>query len=60
LVLAALGFRTLSMRAPSVGPVKHLLRRVDLGQLRGVIAGARAEGAANLRPAVSAWLADRA
>ncbi len=42
LCLAALGFRVLSMRPASIGPVKHLLRRVDLTEVRQVIEGARA------------------
>ena len=56
LVFAALGFRTLSMRPASIGPVKHLLRRVDLGQARAVIEAARASGAPSVRPAVMDWL----
>ncbi len=55
--LAAIGFRTLSMRPASIGPVKHMLRRVDLGDLRAVIDGARAVGAETVRPAVQAYLA---
>jgi phosphotransferase system enzyme I (PtsP) len=55
-VMAALGFRSLSMRPASVGPVKHLLRRVDLGVARGVIDAARARGEENVRAAVMAWL----
>ncbi|MBS0565044.1 MAG: phosphoenolpyruvate--protein phosphotransferase [Proteobacteria bacterium] len=57
LCLAAIGFRTLSMRPASIGPVKHLIRRVDLAGLRAVLDGARASGATNLRPAVMEWLA---
>ena len=54
---AALGFRRLSMRPSSIGPVKHLIRRVDLGALRRVIDDAREAGEPNLRPIVTAWLA---
>ncbi|MFD1883257.1 phosphoenolpyruvate--protein phosphotransferase [Paracoccus pacificus] len=57
LTLAALGLRRLSMRPASIGPVKHLIRRTDLGQLRQVIDEARSAGATNLRPAVAEWLA---
>lgn len=57
LCLAAIGFRTLSMRPASIGPVKHLIRRVDLTELKAVLERARAEGATNLRPAVMDWLA---
>jgi phosphotransferase system, enzyme I, PtsP len=54
--LAALGFRMLSMRPASVGPVKHLLRRVDLNDVRGVIDAARARGDQSLRPALDEFL----
>jgi phosphotransferase system, enzyme I, PtsP len=55
--LAALGIRTLSMRPASIGPVKHLLRKVDLTEVRGVIDRARDDGAENLRAPVMDWLA---
>ncbi len=56
LCLAAIGIRTLSMRPASIGPVKSLLRRSDLGQVRGIIDAARARGDQSVRPAVMAWL----
>ena len=55
--LAALGFRMLSMRPASIGPVKHLIRRIDLDQARAVIDAARNAGADSARPALMAWLA---
>ena len=54
--LAAMGLRTLSMRPASIGPVKHLMRQVDLRELRRVIEHARAEGHQTVRPAVMEWL----
>ncbi len=57
LVLAALGFRMLSMRPASIGPVKHLLRRVDLTEARAVIDAARDAGASSVRGAITDWLA---
>ncbi|MGG7646049.1 phosphoenolpyruvate--protein phosphotransferase [Rhodovulum sp. YNF3179] len=57
LCFAAIGLRTLSMRPASIGPVKHLLRRVDLAEARAVIDTARASGAQSVRPAVMDWLA---
>lgn len=57
LCLAAIGFRMLSMRPASIGPVKHLIRRVDLGELKALMDRTRASGADNLRPAVMDWLA---
>ena len=57
LALAAIGVRALSMRPASIGPVKALLRRVDLAGARAVIDQARAEGAVTVRPALMEWLA---
>jgi phosphotransferase system enzyme I (PtsP) len=57
LALAAMGLRALSMRPASIGPVKHLLRRVSLHEARQVIEVARAEGAQSVRPALMDWLA---
>lgn len=57
LALAAIGFRSLSMRPASVGPVKALMRRVNLAEARAVIDRARAEGAETARPLLMEWLA---
>ena len=57
LALTALGLRSLSMRPASVGPVKALIRRVNLTEARAVIERARAEGAETARPALMEWLA---
>ena len=54
---AALGFRRLSMRPASIGPVKHLIRRTDLSELKAAIDAARAAGETNLRRTVTDWLA---
>ena len=56
-VFAALGLRQLSMRPASIGPVKSLIRRIDLSALRQVLDEERARGATILRPAVTAFLA---
>jgi len=56
LCFAAMGLRSLSMRPASIGPVKHLLRRVDLNEARAVIDEARESGAQSVRPAVTEWL----
>jgi phosphotransferase system enzyme I (PtsP) len=53
---AAMGLRTLSMRPASIGPVKSLLRRVNLQEAREVIDHARGSGAQSVRPAVMDWL----
>ncbi|MBT8411919.1 MAG: phosphoenolpyruvate--protein phosphotransferase, partial [Octadecabacter sp.] len=56
MAFAALGLRSLSMRPASIGPVKHLLRRVDLGEVKAVIDTARERGDQSVRPALSDWL----
>lgn len=56
LCFAALGLRTLSMRPASVGPVKHMLRRVDLTEVKAVMDAAIAKGDQSVRRAVSDWL----
>ncbi|MDB5664846.1 phosphoenolpyruvate--protein phosphotransferase [Cypionkella sp.] len=57
LAFAAIGLRNLSMRPASIGPVKALLRRVDLSEARAVIDRARDAGAETIRPALMEWLA---
>ena len=53
---AAMGLRSLSMRPASIGPVKSLIRRVNLDEAREVIDTARASGAQSVRAAVMDWL----
>ena len=59
LCLAAMGLRSLSMRPASIGPVKHLLRRANLDDVKAVIDAARARGDQSVRPAVMEWLKNR-
>lgn len=55
LALAALGLRNLSMRPASIGPVKALLRKIDLAEVRAVIDTERRAGSRSARPALEAW-----
>ncbi len=57
LCLAALGVRTLSMRPASIGPVKHLIRKVRLSELHDLLTAEMAKDSVNVRPAVMDWLA---
>ena len=57
LCLAAIGLWMLSMRPASVGPVKHLIRRVNLDEAREVIHAARDAGEQSVRKAITEWLA---
>ena len=54
--LAAIGLRNLSMRPASIGPVKSILRRIDLAEMRAVIHEARIRGDQSVRPAVMGYL----
>jgi phosphotransferase system enzyme I (PtsP) len=54
--LAAIGLRSLSMRPASIGPVKSILRRIDLNELYAVIDGVRCAGDQSVRPAVMEYL----
>ncbi len=56
LAFAAMGLRQFSMRGASIGPVKHLLRSVDLSEARRIIDQARASGSQSVRPALQGWL----
>jgi phosphotransferase system enzyme I (PtsP) len=56
LAFATVGLRNLSMRPASIGPVKALLRQVDLFEASAVVAQARRSGAPSVRPALEAWL----
>ncbi|WP_136441136.1 phosphoenolpyruvate--protein phosphotransferase [Pacificoceanicola onchidii] len=52
LCLAAIGFRTLSMRPASIGPVKSILMKTDLGEVRKALHAARDLGEQNMRGVV--------
>jgi phosphotransferase system enzyme I (PtsP) len=55
LALAAMGLRNLSMRPASIGPVKRMLREVDLTAARAVIDRGLADGEVSLNARLSAW-----
>ncbi len=59
LCFAAMGLRCLSMRPASIGPVKHILLRSNLAEVRQVIEDARESGEQTVRPAVMAYLRTR-
>jgi phosphotransferase system enzyme I (PtsP) len=56
LVLAAIGIKTLSMRPASIGPVKSLISRYSLREVRQVLDEARARGEASARQMVMEYL----
>jgi len=59
LAFAAIGMRSLSMRPASIGPVKSLLRRSNLDEVRKVIADARHRGEMSVRPALMEYLREQ-
>ncbi|MEH6737712.1 MAG: phosphoenolpyruvate--protein phosphotransferase [Sulfitobacter sp.] len=56
LCFAAIGLQALSMRPASIGPVKSLLRRCDLTEVRAVIEDARERGEMSVRSSVMEYL----
>ncbi len=56
LAFAAIGLRALSMRPASIGPVKSLLMRSNLDEVRKVVADARHKGEMSVRPALLSYL----
>lgn len=56
LCFAAIGVGTLSMRPASIGPVKHLLRRTNLKELKQVIDASREAGDQSVRDAVMDYM----
>lgn len=60
LCLAAIGLRSLSMRPASIGPVKSLLMRYSLKEIRDVIEEARLRGEQSVRQPVMEYLRDNA
>ncbi|HEU0223784.1 MAG TPA: phosphoenolpyruvate--protein phosphotransferase [Paracoccaceae bacterium] len=59
LAFAAIGLRTLSMRPASIGPVKRLLRAIDLSEARAVIDAARMCGHQSVRASLVNWLSEQ-
>ena len=53
---AAIGIDNLSMRPASIGPVKHLIRRVNLQEVKDVIDEASQSGDQSVRGAVMGYL----
>jgi phosphotransferase system enzyme I (PtsP) len=58
MALIGLGFRTLSMAPPAVGPVKNMIRSLDLARLRTYLTGIRGTAAGSLRGRLRAFARD--
>ena len=56
LCLAAIGIKTLSMRPASIGPVKNILLKSDLGKVRKLINNAKKDGDASARKKIVEYI----
>jgi phosphotransferase system enzyme I (PtsP) len=59
LALLGIGFRRLSITPAAVGPIKELVRKIDLDELSAAINGWLADPAVDIRTELSAWAAAR-
>ena len=59
LALMGLGIHRLSITPAAVGPIKELIRKVDLGQISAAMSGWLANPPANMRETLSAWAAEQ-
>ena len=59
LALLGIGFRRLSITPAAVGPIKELVRKVDLAELTQALDGWLANPEANLRAELKAWADER-
>ncbi|GMN03863.1 phosphoenolpyruvate--protein phosphotransferase [Erythrobacter sp. MTPC3] len=55
LALLGIGFRRLSITPAAVGPIKELVRKVDLAELGEAMTGWLADPSVNLREEMTAW-----
>ena len=58
MALIGLGFRNLSMAPPAVGPVKTMVRSLDLGRLQTYLTGIQGSAAGSLRGKLRAFARD--
>jgi phosphotransferase system enzyme I (PtsP) len=56
LALAAVGLRSLSMRAASIGPVKALILKADIAEVADLFEAAKRRGEASFRPHLEAYV----
>ena len=59
LALLGLGIRRLSITPVSVGPIKELVRKVDLAEITAAMNGWLAAPPPDMRAAISAWASER-
>ena len=59
LALLGIGYRRLSITPASVGPIKELVRKIDLGELSGAMQGWLASPPLDMRAALQDWASER-
>ncbi|MFM5955531.1 MAG: putative PEP-binding protein, partial [Novosphingobium sp.] len=59
LALLGIGIRRLSITPAGVGPIKELVRKIDLAEITGAMNGWLSMPPPNLREALAAWAAER-
>ena len=59
LALMGAGIRRLSITPAGIGPIKELVRKVDLGEVEAAMDGWLAAPPASLRAALEAWTCQR-
>lgn len=59
LALIGLGIRRLSITPASVGPLKEMIRQIDVGEISAAMDAWLASPPANLRDALTAWASER-
>ncbi|BDI60318.1 phosphoenolpyruvate--protein phosphotransferase [Qipengyuania nanhaisediminis] len=59
LALLGIGFRRLSITPAAVGPIKELVRKVDLAEIEAAMTGWLSDPSVNLRDELSQWASDR-
>lgn len=58
MALIGIGFRSLSMHVPSIGPVRRMIRSLDLGELERFLHGQMNKPDRTLRPILKAYARD--
>ncbi len=58
LALLGIGYRRLSITPAAVGPIKELVRRIDLGELQTAMTGWLSHPPADMRGAIAQWASD--
>ncbi len=59
LALLGIGYRRLSITPAAVGPIKELIRKVDLTELSATMQGWLAQPPPNMRAALTEWAETR-